>query len=261
MLWGEQTSPTIAGHDKDAVVVVPIGSMEQHGQHLPVLTDTVLVTGVADGARAALPEDRFLWLPTLWLGCSEHHRHFPGTVSLPGDLYISVLEKIVEGLVADGYSRIVLLNGHGGNVVPGSQAIYNVTQRHDRPDLWVVLCTYWLTAAQGIRKVDIMETDRLTHACEYETSMMLVLRPDRVNMGKAVGGLRDFPSAYYSPRSPSVSRVAVARGFHDMTTNGAMGDPSLATAAKGEALLNAIVPEICDFLTEFATWPPLGDPR
>lgn len=259
MWWCEQKWTEIANGDRERVVVLPIGSCEQHGHHLPLLTDTILVTGVADRVRALLDEDRYLWLPTLWIGCSEHHRAMPGTISLPADLYIAVLERILEGFVADGYRRVVLLNGHGGNVVPASQAIYNVQQRHDRPDLWLVLCTYWIAAARGIAKVSCMETDRLTHACEYETSMMLALRPDLVDMAKARGGLREFPSAWYNPSSPGLSRVTASRGFHQMTTNGAMGDPSLARADKGEALLAAIAPEIAEFLGEFATWPPLGD--
>jgi creatinine amidohydrolase len=258
-MWGEQKWPDAANGDKDRVVIVPIGSMEQHGHHLPLLTDTILVSGVADRVREQLDPERYLWLPTLWLGCSEHHRAMPGTVSLPADVYIIVLESILEGLVADGYRRIVLLNGHGGNVVPGQQALYNVTLNHNRTDLWLVLCTYWIAAAKGIQQLDVMETDRLTHACEYETSMMLVLRPDLVDMAKAKGGLRDFPSQWYNPSSPSLCRVTATRGFAHMTVNGAMGDPSLATADKGEALLGAVTPELVEFFTEFATWPNLGD--
>ncbi|MCC7495726.1 MAG: creatininase family protein [Fimbriimonadaceae bacterium] len=259
MQWAEQTWREIAATDRETVVVLPIGSCEQHGDHLPLLTDTLLVSGVAARTQALLPEPGYLWLPTLWVGCSEHHRAMPGTVSLPAACYIEVLERIVEGFVADGFRRIVLLNGHGGNVTPGSQAIYNVCQRHDRSDLWVVLCTYWIAAARGIAALDCMETPRLTHACEYETSMLLALRPELVRMARARGGLRNFASEWYHPSSPGISRVTAARGFHQMCTNGAMGDPTLATAAKGEALLAAIAPEIAEFLTEFAGWPPLGD--
>lgn len=259
MLWGEQKWPEAAKGDRDRVVVVPIGSLEQHGHHLPLLTDTILVSAVAERTAERLPEDRYLWLPTLWLGCSEHHRQMPGTVSLSADVYIEVLEQILEGLVEDGYRRIVLLNGHGGNVIPGSQALYNVSLRHDRNDLWIVLSTYWLTAVRGIEQVKVMQTPRLTHACEYETSMVLCLRPELVDMAKAKGGLRDFPSEYYKPSSPGISRVTASRGFHQLSTTGAMGDPSLATADKGRHLLEAIVPEIVSFLTEFAGWPELGE--
>ncbi|MBI2302397.1 MAG: creatininase family protein [Armatimonadetes bacterium] len=261
MLWAEQKWTDIAGGDPDRVVVLPIGSCEQHGHHLPLLTDTILVSGVAERVQAAVDAERFLWLPCLWVGCSEHHRAMPGTVSLPADVYIRVLECMLECLVGAGYHRIVLLNGHGGNVIPGSQALYNVCQKHNRPDLWIVLCTYWIAAARGIAKLTCMETERLTHACEYETSMVLTLRPELVDMARAKGGLRDFPSEWYRPSSPGLSRVTASRGFHEMSTNGAMGDPSLATPEKGEALLAAVTPEIAEFLTEFAGWPPLGEPR
>ncbi len=257
MLWGELKWREVAAWDKDVVVVVPLGSCEQHGEHLPVLTDTFLVSTVAERTRALLPADRYLWLPTLWLGCSEHHRAMPGTVSLPGDVYLAVVERVLEGLVADGFSRIFLLNGHGGNVVPASQALYNVCQRHNRPDLWIVLGSYWTTCAQAIAQVPLMETPRLTHACEYETSMMLVARPDLVDLARARGGLRPFASKWYD--STGGGRVIAARGFHQMTTNGAMGDPTLAREDKGEALFAAIAPELAEFLTEFAGWPPLGE--
>lgn len=259
MLWGEQRWPEVAAGDKDRVAVWPIASLEQHGHHLPLLTDTILVSTVAERAAAALPSERYLWLPTLWLGCSEHHRAMPGTLSLPAALYVQVLERVLENLVADGFSRIVLLNGHGGNVVPGQLAIYNVCERHNRGDLWIVLGSYWVIARDAIARLDCLETERLTHACEYETSMILSLRPELADMAKARGGVRDWHSDWWDATAGGGSRVAASRAFHQITTTGAMGDPTLATPAKGAALLDAIVPEVCAFLTEFATWPPMGE--
>lgn len=259
MQWGEQRWPEVAAADRDRVVVWPLGSLEQHGHHLPLLTDTILVSAVADGARAALPGDRYAWLPTLWLGCSEHHRQMPGTLSLPAAIYIDVLERVLENLVADGCSRIVLLNGHGGNIIPANVALYNVCDRHNRANLWIVLASYWVTAREAIASLECMETPRLTHACEYETSLMLHLRPDLVDMAKARGGVREWHSEWFDPTAGGGSRVAASRGFHQITTTGAMGDPSLATADKGARLLEAVVGDVTAFLREFAGWGPMGE--
>lgn len=258
MLWGEQRWPEVADGDKERVVVWPIASLEQHGHHLPLLTDTMLVSAVAERCRTALPDDRYLWLPTLWLGCSEHHRAMAGTLSLPAAVYVEVLERVLENLVTDGYSRIVLLNGHGGNIVPGNLAVYNVCDRHDRADLWVVLASYWVCAREAIGRLDCMETPGLTHACEYETSMMLSLRPDLVDLSTAHGGVGAWHSPWWDATAGGTSRVAASRGFHQITTTGAMGDPSLATADKGARLLEAVVGDVTAFLREFAGWGPMG---
>src|SRR5262245_10329742 len=116
MKFAEMTAPLLRQVRREAcVVLAPIAACEQHSRHLPTITDTVLVTGVADGAEAALPE-QVLQLPTLWLGASHHHLRFGGTLSAQVDTHVDLLHDLIEPLLEDGYQRLLVLNGHGGNV-------------------------------------------------------------------------------------------------------------------------------------------------
>ncbi|MEO2045830.1 MAG: creatininase family protein [Pirellulales bacterium] len=93
-------------------------SAEQHGHHLPLLTDTYLVTEVAERVEQTLL-DKVLLTPTLWLGASDHHLDFPGTISVPNTFYVEMIKNMVRCFVKAGFRRVLLLNGHGGNIAPG----------------------------------------------------------------------------------------------------------------------------------------------
>src|SRR5438067_4410151 len=122
MLWNEQSWPVIDALNRDTPVVIPLGSCEQHGHHLPVFVDTIQVQAVADGVEQAMG-DRVLMLPAIWVGSSHHHLDYPGTISLPPELYTSVIKQIVRSVLRAGFKRLFFLNGHGGNEVPVSQAL------------------------------------------------------------------------------------------------------------------------------------------
>ena len=110
-------------------VVVPIAAVEQHGRHLPVFTDSMLLGEVVRRAAERLG-DRVVWAPLLWLGNSHHHLDFAGTLSAAPRTYLDLLGDLIDNLVAHGFRRIVLLNGHGGNIVPASQAVFEARQRY-----------------------------------------------------------------------------------------------------------------------------------
>src|SRR5262249_14137064 len=112
----EMTFPQLRQVARDrTVVVAPIAACEQHSHHLPTITDTVLVTGVAEGVERRLP-DQVLLLPTQWLGASAHHLRFGATLSAEVDTHITMLCDLLAPLLEDGYPRILVLNGHGGNI-------------------------------------------------------------------------------------------------------------------------------------------------
>ena len=116
----EMSWPAVAGTSKDVPVVVPIAAVEQHGRHLPVFTDSMLLGEVVRRAAEALG-DRAIWTPLLWLGNSHHHIDFAGTLSAAPRTYLDLLGDLIDNLVVHGFRRIVLLNGHGGNIVPASR--------------------------------------------------------------------------------------------------------------------------------------------
>jgi creatinine amidohydrolase len=234
------------------VAVLPLAAIEQHGNHLPVVTDTALVSELARRTEAILAEDIVL-LPTLWPGCSHHHLGFPGTLSISSETYVRLLCDLLEGLLATGFQRIFLLNGHGGNQTPFAEALYRIGLQ--RREAWIAAQSYWKLAAPELAANDFMESSALSHACEFETSMMLSVNPHIVKMDHAEGSKPGRGSAYYDPLGYSPSRVCVTEMFDHLSRSGALGSPELATPEKGEKLFSLLTASVVSFLKDFQKWP------
>ena len=253
MKYGDGCWVDIEQSDKNKVVVIPLGSMEQHGHHSPLLTDTYLVTAVAERVEHELRDETY-FLPTLWLGASDHHLDLPGTTSVPNHVYTLVIKNIVRSISRAGFRRIFFLNGHGGNVIPGTQAITELANESDEyNELWMALASYWSVASAVMAAENHgMQTKQLTHACEYETSMMLWLHGEIMRMNRVTSSPPLLDSPFF--HSEHGGRINVAKRMSTWTPTGAMGGPQHATAEKGESLLNAITGEVVSFLRNFATW-------
>ena len=227
MLYGDLRWIDIELMEKDdKVVVCPLASLEQHGHHLPLLTDTYLATAVAERVHDAFAESMLL-LPTMWLGASDHHLDFPGTVSISNEDYANIIRSLTASLVSAGFWKILFLNGHGGNVAPGEVAITQMADdSQECNEAYIVLASYWTIAAESLADSQHgMSQPSLSHACEYETSLMLHVRKQLVTMESAVG---------YGESSPPVPPgVRVAGRFNMKSETGALGSPELATADKG----------------------------
>lgn len=231
-----------------------MAAIEQHGHHLPVSTDTTIVSEVARRAEAALPE-KVVLLPTLWAGNSHHHLDFPGTLSLRSETYIAVLTDLADCLLKSGFRKILFFNGHGGNVTPLSEALYRTTmQNRGDEEPWVVATSLWAVAAAALKSQTFMESPKITHACEYETSVMLAMEEALVHMELAEGTRTERHSRLYDPQGYEPSRVTVSETFRQMTRRGAMGEPQKATVEKGRKLLDLFTTSIVEFLEEFSNW-------
>jgi len=250
MKWQEHKWTEIKSLDKEMTVVIPLGSIEQHGLHMPLFTDTCQVSAVADRVEAEL-KDKIVVLPTLWLGSSHHHLDFPGTLSLRPSCYTQVVEELVLSVLSAGFRRVFLLNGHGGNETPIAQALTELSNTDpDAKQSMLAFAGWWQVAKPDADKLQ-METSEITHACEYETSLMLYLRPDLIDQKKAA----EFTDPIQSQWLEGPKRVQGFRRFSVFTAAGSMGKPDAATAEKGEKLLNAIVADVVEFLEDYATWP------
>lgn len=256
MLWNELSWPQISQLDRELPVVLPLGSLEQHGLHLPLFVDTIQVQAIAQGVEARLPKEMVL-LPTLWLGCSEHHRDFPGTISVPASIYAQVIQNIARSILRHGFRRLFFLNGHGGNELPASHGLTELIGTDDQAEAAQIgFASWWQLGSEAIQPPRHgMTSGHISHACEYETSLMLAIRPDLVAMPQA----RDTPPALknYWVNSEFGGRVRIFRRFHRFTAIGSMGSPTVATKAKGESLLEALIDQTERFIREFATWPDL----
>ena len=129
MLLQEMTWPEIGNLSRDLPVLVPVAALEQHGHHMPVFTDSMLLGEVVRRVGEAM-KDRVLITPLMWLRNSHHHMDFQGTLSASPRVYLDLLNDMAENLLAHGFRRIVFINGHGGNTTPGKQAIFEIRQRH-----------------------------------------------------------------------------------------------------------------------------------
>ncbi len=209
----EMSWPAVAGVSKDLPVVLPIAAVEQHGRHLPVFTDSMLLQEVVRRAAESL-RDRVVWAPLLWLGNSHHHLEFAGTLSAAPRTYLDLLGDLIDNLVGHGFRRIVLLNGHGGNIVPAQQAIFEARQcTRTRQDLLLLAATYWLLGGEPTLVDSSIAQDRMGHACEWETSMILCLAPH------LVGDLsRIEPVAFGAPFEPARAAGSLATGVPTATS-------------------------------------------
>lgn len=234
---------------RDAIVIVPVASLEQHGPHLPVEVDSTLGEAVAlrTAAKVQAKGESVLVLPVLWTGLSEHHMSFGGTVTLDNAAFAALVEGVVRSVLRHGFKRIVLLNAHGGNENALRSIADDLTPKLGVP---IVQFTYWYAAAVPIAK--ILETQGgLSHACEAETSMMMAVRPDLVARDR-------IPLAKVN-RTPDVDDVVgggvyMWRSIGSRSASGVLGNPEAASAEKGERLFDAISTSLADKLCNKDLW-------
>jgi len=200
--------------------------------------------------------DIAVFLPMLWLGASDHHLAFPGTVSIPQDTYVKVLEGIVESAIMAGYRKILLLNSHAGNLVPAQLALTNLQLQYKDaiPELFLALTSWFDIAGKEIANLDGIVQPSVSHACEWETSAIEAIDSVLVRNELRRGAHGASPSKWFDPYYATPSRVSVARTMEQGTRTGAFGYPELSSPEKGERILSAATTEVVSFLREFAAW-------
>jgi len=237
--------PTVSRLPKETPVVIPVAACEQHSHHLPLFTDSLLLGEIVRRISTHF-ESQILFAPLLWLGNSDHHLDFPGTVSAPPRVYLDTLNGLAENFLRHGFRRIVFLNGHGGNDVPGRQAIFELRQRHrEENDLLLLFATYWSLGARPAEADPSFAQTEMGHACEWETSMILRLAPHLVGDYKNAA-----PVEFGTPFLPA------ARGWitRERSVPGHIGQPHLATAPKGETLFQLFSADVAAFLRRVIAW-------
>jgi creatinine amidohydrolase len=235
------------GDQPGSVLVVPVGSVEQHGYHLPVATDTLLADAVSHlGVERVADDLPVLVSPSVWTGNSPHHASIGGTITTGVEGLIDTLADVAASGVENGFDAVAFVNGHGGNAAVVDSAVSTIGASH--PDLEVVGLTYFELATPFADDIRDSETGGMAHGGEFETSLMLHLHPDLVRMDDAEGTY--FDTSY--ERGPKDllegGPVAAYRPFEEYSESGAIGDPSLASAEKGEKLARRLADELADVL-------------
>ena len=227
MTWAEVKEEIRKGRD---TVVVSFGSTEQHGRHLPLGTDAVL--GDEIGWRLADRLEAFL-APTVRFGCSEHHLAFSGTISIGEETFGRIVVDVVASLSVHGFRRIVLLPTHGGNFKPLAEAVAKIEPAEGvRILAFTDLGALVSTAFKSSRAFGVDAAKSGAHSGEWETSLMLTLRPDQVKMDWAAEGFVGDLSEIM---------LKVFDGIQNLDQNGVLGDPRPATAEAGKKYLEDII--------------------
>jgi len=214
------------------LAILPIGSTEQHGPHLPLGTDTILAQEV--GRRLAAATGGLLF-PPLPLGYAWVWRDIPGTLTIDEATLQQVLKDIAHNLHRQGVRTLVLLNGHGANE---SAMKYAVRELADEIPMQVLNLSYFNFFGDATRLIQSPKWHGTFHACEIETSLMLAVRPELCRMDRAV---REYPEA---PPTYGISPVSMG----DLSRSGVYGDPTLASAEKGSQLLDAAVARLVEVI-------------
>jgi creatinine amidohydrolase len=231
--------PDIAALNRDIPVVIPIAALEQHGRHMPLFTDSLLLGEVIRRVSGPLA-GKVLFTPLQWLGNSEHHLDFPGTMTASPRVYLDLLKDMVENFLFHGFRRVILVNGHGGNIVPGQQALFELRQKYrERSDLLLLSATYWTLGSKPNQVNSSFVQTQMGHACEWETSMMLRIRPELVG---------DYQSAATIAQEEPFAPAHRAWITKDRSTVGHIGYPAAATAEKGEILFQLFSADLVNYL-------------
>lgn len=227
--WGFKSG----GFDK---AVLAVGSTEYHGDHLPYGTDTMVAQHLAE--EVAHRVEGLLVLPPLPYGMSLHYASFPVAVSLTTGTLMRVLREVFDSLLGHGIVRLLVVNGHDGNMAAIESAAREFRVEH--PEMRIaVLDAWWVTAAELVPKGTFEVWGGLGHAGEGETSMMLAVAPELVDMSRARGVVPELPA-----------HVQVKWVFSELTPYGVTGDPTRATKEKGKMMRDALVKLLVSFIEE-----------
>ncbi|HLU82053.1 MAG TPA: creatininase family protein [Trueperaceae bacterium] len=254
MSWPEIDEAAVAGK----VVIIPAATLEDHGRHLPVDTDVVLAEGVCSAAARRIP-DEVVVLPPITHGYSPHHIDFPGTITINWKTFVDYVLDVTRSLVHHGFRKILLVNGHGSNRPVLDMAARLTVIEH--PHAHCGALSWWeLTKVREVFAT-MRESEWVAHACELETSVYLALDPDHVNMDKAEKDTSFNKSPHFwsdlagAPPAGYRNAVGLTEFWSTVTRDGVKGDPTYATAAKGQALLDAAADELVAIIREFRERP------
>ena len=242
VMWKFLTAADLrAKAQSGAIVVLPVASMEQHGPHLPVGVDSILSEAVCQAAAERIAGDTpVVVAPTLWCGMAEHHMAFGGTFTFDIPTYRSVLLAFLKSIERHGFSRVLIINGHGGNTAALNAFLPDFARE---TGLRVFAAGYFDLPRADIAPL-LEDQTGVQHACEVETSLMMVVAPDLVR--------HDRISKAFGRREPgSEWRTVPARfrSFKEITASGVNGDARRASRAKGEKLFDTLAGGLADLLT------------
>lgn len=224
--------------DKANVVIIqPVGAIEQHGPHLPIVVDAAIATAVIGQALEKLEADIPAYaLPTLCYGKSNEHWHFPGTITLSATTLMTTLIEVAESLYRSGFRKLVLMNAHGGQPQVMEIVARDLHQKYE--DFSVFPLFTWRVPHNAGELLSDKEKELGIHAGDAETSVLLSILPDQVNMAAAVC---EYPQELPEASLLSMEgKLPFAWTTRDLSRSGVMGDATVATPEKGDRIMASV---------------------
>ena len=251
ILLAEMTREAIRRLAPDALAVLPTASIEQHGPHLPICTDTLICKRATHrAAERASEQAPIVVAPVICYGNSHHHHPFPGVLSLTSATYMTVLTEVLESLVRSGFRRIMVVNGHGGNAEANTVVGLDMVNRLGHP-ITIATANYWDVARAAIFENDAAQRGRFPgHSGFFETSVVMALRPDLVDQETMVG----LPDAQVEDVGLYGNMAGATVQVHGAWARGPgyTDYPSQATAEVGRAYLDLMVSSLAELMVTFA---------
>ena len=234
--------------DKENVVIIqPIGAIEQHGYHLPLVVDSAISQGVLGRALEQLDSDVPAFaLPTLYYGKSNEHVGFAGTISLSATTLLSLLTEVITSVYEAGFRKLILMNSHGGQ--PQVLEIVSRDLHQQYPDLCIFPAFTWNVPNVAGELIPAKELEFGIHGGDAETSLMLALLPEQVKMNLAV---KEYPRDLAGDSLLSMEgKLPFAWVTRDLSTTGVMGDATIASKEKGELILASLAQGWVDLIKD-----------
>jgi creatinine amidohydrolase len=239
MIWDTLTTNDFARIDRRTPVILPIAAVEQHGPHLPLSVDCDIGRHFFRRAETQFGTE-MLVLPQVQVACSQHHMDFAGTLTVRPETFLAYAADLLESVIAHGFDRIVIFNSHGGNQAIGRVLTDKIGTSHRH--CHVVMATWWTLAAAQLTPLQESARGGISHACEFETSVMMLAHPERVRTDQIAGMSHVTTHEWAQEDMLNGARASLFRTMYEKSGGtGTVGDPSTASAKKGERITEAVV--------------------
>lgn len=251
-LYGDFTWPECKRAVEDhRVIIVPVGTVEDHGYHLPIDTDNMICWETCLEVGKRIPTDVAI-LPLIPFGINPHHMDFPGGITLSGSTLIAVLKDVGRSLAHHGFKRVILLNSHGSNRNYVGLAAREIVVETEI--LCVSTAPSSLVSKEVKKKRKSLQGEGISHACEEETAVYLYRYPEKVQMDKAVKEWGLQPSEFFGWDRGEKMPVEFMDFWSRVSKSGVVGDPTVADSAYGKEVFESTVNNLIAFIKEFKTW-------
>ena len=253
-----------AASKEGSTLVWPFGALEQHGPHLPLVTDAYFAEKILEKVLERIPSEVPIWiLPTQTIGFSPEHVSFPGTISLSADVILQLVSQVGKHIAAMGFKRLVLFNAHGGQI--GLLQAVARQLRVECPSMGVLPCFLWSGVNSLSDLLPDKEVEQGLHAAMAETSLMLHMQPDLVGVERPVDGIDEHvfgsdQSSQTAPKGWSLEGAAPCAWLtKDLSLTGVIGDSSTSNSSLGEEIEKALVSHWVELFTSLmeSNWPPI----